>query len=241
MGQEEWKRLAADQALDFVKDSMVIGLGSGTTLEKVIEIIGEKESKATFVSSSSRTQELVEKFGLHSETLNNESELDLVIDGADEVAPDFSMIKGGGGAHTQEKIIAAATDEILIVIDKTKLVEKLGEKRPVPIEVIPFSLNFVTQKLRELNVDSKLRETASGDPFKTDNKNYILDANFGLIEKPARLESRLNNIPGVVDNGIFVNLADKVLVGHEGGCEVLSSERDFQDFYQRMKSSKSGT
>lgn len=230
MTQEDWKQKAAEKAAEFIEDDMVVGLGSGSTISKAIKVIGDREIDATFVASSSVTQQLADKLDLRLSSLDEGLSLDLTIDGADEVAPDFSMIKGGGGAHTREKIIASASDEVVIVVDKTKLVRELGEEKPVPIEVIPFAHGYTTHQLKDLGGDPKLRESPEGSPYVTDNGNYILDTKFESIKSPSELEASLNSIPGVIENGIFTNLADQILVGHEEGCATLESEEDFLDF-----------
>lgn len=231
MSQIKWKREAAMEAAKLVKEGMLVGLGSGSTVAEMIKILGEKKSGAKFVASSASTQQLADKLGLDLVSLDENPELDLAIDGADEVDPNFSMIKGGGGAHTREKIIANASEEVAIVVDRTKLALELGKKRPVPIEVIPFAHEWVANQLRDkLGGDPQLRKSREGGPYVTDNGNYILDTKFESIENPSKLESKLNKIPGVVENGIFVNLADRILVGYEDGCTVLASEKDFLEF-----------
>ncbi|MCD6247893.1 MAG: ribose-5-phosphate isomerase RpiA [Hadesarchaea archaeon] len=232
MSREEWKRVAAREAAKFVGDGMTVGLGSGTTVAEVVRCLGGRKPDAIFVSSSSSTQQLAEKLGLRLASLGEHPKLDLMLDGADEVAPDFSMIKGGGGAHTREKIVASAARRVIIVVDRTKLVSRLGEKFPVPVEVLPFAHGYTARKLEELGGEPELRKTSAGEPFITDNGNYILDVRFGEIETPAELEQVINQVPGVVENGLFVGVADEVLVGHEGGCARLCSKEDFLRFIE---------
>lgn len=153
-----------------------------------------------------------------------------MLDGADEIAPDFSMIKGGGGAHTREKIVASAAEQVAIVVDRTKLVSCLGERRSVPVEVLPFAWKFTAKRLAGLGGDPKLRTSSSGSPFVTDDGNYIIDVKFGPIGDPAKLERVINKVPGVVENGLFVDVADMVFVGYEGGCVRLRSKEDFLRF-----------
>lgn len=230
MSQDEWKKNAAEKAAELVRDDMTVGLGSGSTLAKVVEALAERNSEAYFVTASSATQQLADKLGLNLTSLEKGSELDLTIDGADEVSPNFSMIKGGGGAHTREKIVASSAEKVAIVADRTKLVENLGDKSPVPVEVVPFSHEYIAGVLEGLGGISELRIAKTGNPFVTDNGNYIFDLDFGAIEEPSELERNINQIPGVVENGIFLDLADIVFVGYEGGCEVLESEKDFHEF-----------
>jgi len=225
-----WKREAAKVAAKLVRDKMMVGLGSGTTVAEIIRVLAKLKSKATFIPSSSPTQRLAGDLGLKLSSLDVHEKLDLMIDGADEVDPDFNMIKGGGGAHTREKIVAGAAKRVVIVVDRTKLVKKLGERAPVPVEVIPFARDYTARKLAELGGEPKLRGAASGSPFVTDDGNYILDVKFHSIPKPAELEQKINRVPGVVENGIFVGVADMVLVGYSDGCKILRTKMDFLDF-----------
>lgn len=227
---EEWKRSAARTATRFVKKGMVVGLGSGSTVAHFIEVLGEERPKALFVASSSSTQKLASEKGLTLVSLNDFQKLDLVVDGADEVDPDFNMIKGGGGAHTREKILASVAKKVVIIVDRTKLVHRLGERMPLPVEVLPFAYKFVAGELTKLKGKPKLRMGPHGEPFLTDNGNYILDVRFKRILNPEKLEARINSIPGVVDNGLFVGLADVLLVGYEKGCAKLKKKRDFLNF-----------
>lgn len=234
--REDWKENAAKEAAGLVEDEMTVGLGSGTTLEKVVEILGEKDSKADFVTSSTSTQRLANKYGLNTVSLEKGTELDMGLDGADEVDLEFSLMKGGGGAHTREKIVAGAAKEFFIVVDQTKLVQNIGETHPVPIEVIPFAFEYASGILENYGRKTELRMSSSGAPFVTDNGNYIIDLETGRIEDPEKLERELNMIPAVIENGIFFDMADRIFVGYEGGCEVLGSETEFQKIYDRISS-----
>jgi len=232
---EAWKKASARAAAKLVKSGMVVGLGSGTTVMHVVRILAEKKLKAVFIPSSSTTQKSGGKLGLELGSLEDHPKLDLMIDGADEVDPDFNMIKGKGGAQTREKIVASAARKVVIVVDRTKLVRRLGERVPVPVEVQPFAYKFTMLKLAELDGKARLRTTPAGAPFVTDNGNYIIDVKFASIPLPAELEAEINRVPGVVENGLFVDVADVVLVGHEGGCAVLRSRRDFMNFVRRRR------
>lgn len=227
-----WKRSAAEVAAKLVQDKMAVGLGSGTTVTKVIQALAKLKSEAIFVPSSSTTQRLASDLGLKLSSLDVHDKLDLMIDGADEIDPNFNMIKGRGGAHTREKIVAGAAKRVVIVVDKIKLVKKLGERAPVPVEVLPFAREYTMRKLAELGGEPRLRIAASGAPFVTDNGNYVVDVKFRSIPKPAKLEQQMNRVPGVVDNGLFINVADMVLVGYAGGHVKLRSKRDFLKFVQ---------
>jgi len=208
---------------------MVVGLGSGTTMMKVVQILARMKSSAVFIPSSSTIQRLASDLGLELSSLDVHDKLDLMIDGADEVDANFDMIKGRGGAHTREKIVAGAAKHVVIVVDRTKLVRRLGERAPVPVEILPFAVGYTIRKLGVLGKPI-LRLGASGEPFLTDNGNYVVDVKFRSISVPSRLEKRINNVPGVVENGLFVGMADEVVVGHEDGYTILKSKMDFLRF-----------
>jgi ribose 5-phosphate isomerase A len=227
---EAWKKVSARAAAKLVKAGMAVGLGSGTTVAHLVRILAERKSKAIFIPSSFTIQKLAGELGLGLGSLEDRQKLDLMIDGADEVDPDFNMIKGKGGAQTREKIVASAARKVVIVVDRTKLVKRLGERVPVPVEVLPFAYKFTMRKLAGLGGEPRLRTAPTGAPFVTDNGNYIVDVKFASIPRPAELEAAINRVPGVVENGLFVDVADVVLVGYEGGCAALRSRRDFLDF-----------
>jgi len=245
MGAEGWKRAAADGAAELVRDGTIVGLGSGSTVDDIVKAIAKAKPKSTFVPASSSTEKLAVKLGLKMNSLDDHEEFDLVLDGADEVDPDFNLIKGRGGAHTREKILARGAKRLVIVVDKTKLVRKLGESSPVPVEILPFILDrslafahkHVMEKLAELGGKPKLRTGEDGKPFVTDNGNYIVDVNFGVISKPAALEQKLGELSqiGVVENGLFIGLTDEVLVGYEDGCRTLRDKKDFLKFVAGQK------
>jgi ribose 5-phosphate isomerase A len=240
MSVEELKIAAAEAAAKLVRRGMVVGLGSGTTVAQVVRALAKKKPRAIFVPSSIYIQRLASELGLKLASLHEYRRLDLMIDGADEVDANFDMIKGRGGAHTREKIVAGAAKRVAIVVDRTKLVRKLGERSPVPVEVLPFAYKSTIHKLAELGGKPMLRTTPSGVPFVTDDGNYIIDVKFRGIAKPKDLEAKINRVPGVIENGIFVGVADVVLVGHEGGCRVLRSKKDFVNFMQSLKSFSKG-
>ncbi|MEA1904940.1 MAG: ribose-5-phosphate isomerase RpiA [Candidatus Hadarchaeota archaeon] len=228
--RQEWKRAAAEEAAKLVREGMSVGLGSGSTLAEVVRALSGRRTGATFVASSSPIQRLATRLGLCFTSLDDHPNLDLVLDGADEVAPDFSMIKGGGGAHTREKMVASAAKKVAIVVDRTKLVPRLGERNPVPVEVLPFAWGFTAGRLAGLGGEPELRTSPSGSPFVTDDGNYIIDLKFRSIDDPAKLERTINQVPGVIENGLFVGVADTVFVGYEGGCVRLRSKEDFLRF-----------
>ena len=235
MGVEDWKISAAEAAARFVKRGMAVGLGFGSTVAHVVRHLAKLKPDASFVPSSIATQRLVSELGLELASLHEYRRLDLMIDGADEVDPDFNMIKGRGGAHTREKIVADVAKRVVIVVDRTKLVGRLGEKMPVPVEVLPFVYKTAIRRLVEFGGKPVLRATPVGAPFVTDDGNYIIDVKFRGLVKPKDLEIKINNVPGVIENGIFVGVADIVLVGYEGGCKVLKSKKDFVNFTRTIK------
>ncbi|MEM2282783.1 MAG: ribose-5-phosphate isomerase RpiA [Candidatus Hadarchaeales archaeon] len=223
--EESWKKFAAERVCDFVEEGMVVGLGSGTTVQRVIESLARRKLKTRFVPASNATENLARKLGLTLTSLTESPELDLVIDGADEVDPDFNALKGRGGALTREKILCHAAKKVVFAVDRTKLVRRLG--KPVPVEVLPFSLGFVRRKLQLLGGDPELR-MVSGTPYLTDNQNFILDVRFRQVRP--MLERKINEIPGVVENGIFPKLADLLVVGWEGGAEIINNRKKFMTF-----------
>jgi ribose 5-phosphate isomerase A len=227
---ERWKEFAAEKACDFVEDGMRVGLGSGTTVQKIVRELVARKPRAKFVPASSSTEEMARRSGLSLIPLEP-PELDLVLDGADEVDPEFNALKGKGGALTREKILCRAARRVVLVVDRTKLVRTLSG--PVPVEVLPFALAFVRSRLEELGGGPRLREV-SGSPFITDNGNYILDTAFGRIRNPEKMEREINQIPGVIENGIFPRAADEIVVGHEGGASVVRGRRQFLSLLNRF-------
>ncbi|MCG8605840.1 ribose-5-phosphate isomerase RpiA [bacterium] len=217
------KRAAAERAVSFVQENMIIGLGTGTTANFAIEMIGEKVRSGlniTAVSTSLATERLARKYVIP--ILTEFTRVDITIDGADEVDPDGNLIKGGGGALTREKIVASASDKKIIVVDDSKLVIRLGAF-PLPVEVLPFGWESVKQKIQSFGCQVTLRGTPD-EPFLTDNQNYVLDCHFEVIANPKRLHDELNGIAGVVENGLFIGLTDHVIIG---GRDGLTGEKFF--------------
>ncbi len=227
------KVAAAMEAVELVEDGMVIGIGSGTTVEIFLRELGrrikEEEIDVLGVPSSYQSKLLAVEAGIALVDLIECPELDLCIDGADEVDRRLNAIKGGGGALTREKIVAYASEEVVFIVDERKVVETLSY--PVPVEVIPFSLGYVLGELRRLvkdygsNGDVYIRQgTGKLGPVVSDNGNFILDCEFGEIEDPGELETEIKIVPGVVECGIFTNVADRVIVGRDGGETYELSE-----------------
>jgi len=218
---DEQKRLAAAAAVAFVEPKMIVGLGTGSTSEMAIRLLAEKVRnglKISGVPTSINTELLARRLRI---PLVKDAEaftkVDLTIDGADEVDPQFNLIKGGGGALTREKIVASRSNRQIIIVDEKKLVDKLG-KFSIPVEVLPFGWKSTMEILRGFGGRVKLRSAAKANkPFLTDNGNYILDCSFGLIYDPPDLEEKIKGIFGVVEVGLFIGMADLVLVGHSDG------------------------
>jgi ribose 5-phosphate isomerase A len=221
MTQDEAKRLVARRAVEFVKDGMVVGLGTGTTATLFIRELAARGLKIRCVASSDASHELAKSLGMDVATLTELPELDVYIDGADEIARvpglGFGLIKGGGGALLREKIVASAAKSFIVVADSTKLVEVLG-KFPLPVEVVKMALPVVQPRLAALGLNPKLRQVKSGSgPFLTDEGNYILDCACGRIEDPVRTAAAIRAIVGVVEHGLFLGMATLALVAGENG------------------------
>ncbi len=222
---EEAKKKAALRAVEHVKDKFVIGLGSGSTVAYAIEEMGRKIKRDQLhtlaVPTSYQAFMLAIKNGIPITTLDENPVLDLAIDGADQIDKELNLIKGMGGALAREKIVASAAKKLIIIADETKKVKVLGEKHhPVPLEVIPFASKSVMLKIKETGGTPSLREgTGKVGPIITDNGNVIIDAEFGPIQEPAKLEDRLNSIPGVVETGLFIEMADIVYLGTRSTVE----------------------
>jgi len=224
--REEAKKRVALEAVKHVEDGFVVGLGSGSTAAYVIKELGRLMRQGSLrvlgVPSSSQAMLLAVRSGISLTTLDEYPTLDLVIDGADEVDKKLDMIKGGGGALTREKIVASAAKQVVIVADETKLVEKLGTSFRVPVEILPFALATATASINELGGKPLLREgTGKVGAVVTDNGNYIVDVDFGAITDAEELNQRLKLIPGVIETGLFIGMADIVYLGKPDGIIKL--------------------
>lgn len=217
---DELKRNAAHKSLDYIEEGMILGLGTGSTVEYLLEGLA-KRIKADGISiqgvpTSVKTEEFARKLGIPLTSLNDQSGVDLCIDGADQVDPKFNLIKGGGGALTREKIVASAAKEYVIIVDESKMVESFSF--PLPVEVLEYGREYVIREI-ETRFDCKPKLRTG---FTTDNGNIILDLHDLAIKDPVKLEQELNNVPGVVENGLFASRKpEKVIVGGEKGTEVL--------------------
>ncbi len=225
------KKIVADAAIKEVKSDMILGLGSGSTAALMIksladEIRSGKLQNITGVATSFQSEVLANELDIPLIDLTSVSQIDLAIDGADEVDPAFQLIKGGGACHVREKLVASKANKFLIVVDETKLVQNLNQSFPLPVEVLPNAWKLVQDVIFEMNGNSTLRmATKKAGPVVTDQGNLILDVLFNDgIKNPKEIEISINNIPGVLENGLFVDLTDKVLVGKiENGIPVVYS------------------
>ena len=214
MSNDLEKQATARAALRFVEDGQVVGLGSGSTATYFIQFLGERVKaglKIRGVPTSVRTQRLAEECGIPLVTLDHVASIDVDVDGADEFDPKLCLTKGGGGALLREKIIASAAKKFVVVADSGKQVPVLG-KFPLPIEVIPFAETLLTRRISALGAKVVLRKTADGVAFKTDEGHHILDCNFVRIPDPPALARTLSDMPGVVEHGLFINMANVVLL-----------------------------
>lgn len=220
---DEWKRKAAEAALAHVKPGMVLGLGTGSTARFFIEGVARLVAggiDVTGVATSLETAEAARRLGVPLTSLEERPHPDLCVDGADEVDPQLDLIKGLGGALFREKIVAAASNAFLVIVDDTKLVPRLGTNAPVPVEVHPFGWKSVAESIEALGASVELRRR-DGQAFVTDNGNHIVDARFSNLASPARVAARIASIPGVVGHGLFLGMADTVLVASATGVRTL--------------------
>jgi ribose 5-phosphate isomerase A len=218
--QDRMKQAVAEAAVEQIRDGMVLGLGSGSTAALMIQALGAKLRRGDLhnivgVTTSFQGEVLAAELGIPLKSLNAIDRIDLAIDGADEVDPSFQLIKGGGACHVQEKLVACRADRFVVVVDSTKLVDKLNLGFLLPVEVLPGAWRQVQGQLKEMGADAQLRMAVrKAGPVVTDQGNVVLDAKFaGGITSPASLEKEINNLPGVLENGLFVDITDQVLVG----------------------------
>lgn len=219
------KRMAGKEAASLVRPGQVVGLGTGSTAAMAIEELGRRMREEglafTGVATSYQAMGMARSLGIAVRSLDEVSSIDIAIDGADEVDPAKNLIKGGGGAHLREKVIAGASDLFVVVVDESKLVSVLGERMSVPVEVLPMAVATVARRIRSLGGEPELRTGIRKDgPVITDNGNMILDVRFGPIADPAGLERALREIPGLLESGLFVGLADLVICGDAGAQTV---------------------
>jgi ribose 5-phosphate isomerase A len=223
--RDQLKMKAAEAAVAEVKDGMIVGLGTGSTAWFAVESIAKRVAEGlriTAIPTSEQTAEHAHRLGVPLSSLAEHHRIDLTIDGADEVErSDLNLIKGGGGALLREKIVASASAQLVIIVDEAKLVDRLGVHFPVPVEVVPFGWQATARRVGNLGSTPSLRVGADGKTFVTDGGHYILDCAFGPIASPAQLESELNSIVGIVENGLFIGLTSQVVVAGSGHVDIL--------------------
>lgn len=229
-GSGELKRRAAQRAAEWIRDGMAIGLGTGSTVRYLLDEIAARRADGEWqnlvgVPTSEDTAARARQLEIPLASLAEHPVLDLTIDGADEVDPSLNLIKGLGGALLREKIVAAVTRRFVIIADASKRVQRLGTRAPVPVEVDPFSESIQPPFLTSLGAEVEMRRLPDGAPLLTDGGNLIYDCRFpDGIDDPAALEIRLNNRPGVVENGLFVGMADHAVIAAPEGIQVLSRD-----------------
>lgn len=230
---DDQKRAAAEAALEYVKPNMRLGLGTGSTAEHFVRALAPRVKaglKVTTVATSERTAALARELGIAVGNLDDVRHLDMTVDGADEIGPNLVLIKGGGGALLREKIVAAASDRMIVIADAAKVVDTLG-RFPLPVEIVPFAhlvtMERVADAAARAGCGQNLMRLRGGEahPFKTDSGNYIADCSADAIPDPERLARMLEGIPGVVDHGLFLGLATTALVGTANGVSVIEPPR----------------
>ncbi|NIP57482.1 MAG: ribose-5-phosphate isomerase RpiA [Gemmatimonadetes bacterium] len=226
------KRAAATEAVERVRSGMVLGLGTGSTTAHFLELLAARIDEGALervagVPTSERTASAARSLGIPLTTLDRAPALDLAVDGADEVDPGLDLIKGLGGALLREKIVAQAARRLVIVVDDSKLVERLGERGPLPVEVIPFGWQRQREFARGLGADAELRADGPEEPYVTDNGNYVLDCRFhGGIDDPVGVHDALRARAGIVETGLFLKMASEVVVGGAAGVRSLCREEE---------------
>ena len=222
MEKERLKELAAEKAVEEVQSGMILGLGTGSTIYYALLKLGQMVKLGLDIigiPTSEQTSQIAEEQGIRLSTVIENPVIDLTIDGADEVDPSLNLIKGLGGALVREKIIAHASNRLVIVADESKIVDYLGAKVPLPVEVVQFGWESTQMALNQICQRSVLRQV-NDQTFLSDNSNFILDCYFDQISDPKQIEIRINGIPGVVDNGLFVGRADRVIFGTADGIQT---------------------
>ena len=224
------KQKAAESAVDFVQSGMVLGLGTGSTTRFALEYIGLRIKTGQLrdivgIPSSFQTEKIAKELGIPLTNFDEHQEIDLTIDGADEVDLHLNLIKGGGGALLREKILAQSSRRNIIIVDEHKLSPKLGTHWPLPVELIPFAIKPVANYITSLGAKIILRKKNDGSTYTTDQNNFILDCNFGPISNPEELALKLCNRAGIVEHGLFLGLATEVIVATENGIRHIMREK----------------
>ncbi|MBX3330447.1 MAG: ribose-5-phosphate isomerase RpiA [Nitrospira sp.] len=222
------KKAAALKAMEFIRDGMIVGLGTGSTAKHLLVALGEQVragKKLRGVPTSQETAALARESGIPLIETENRWEIDVALDGADQVDPDFNLIKGGGGALLKEKIVAASAKQFIVMVDHTKQVPVLGGSFPLPIEVIPFGWGGTARAIEALTKSRVVLRERNGTPFKTEAGHLIVDVHINRIDRPGELETALNLIPGVVETGLFVGRTSVLIVGTPQGVHTLHVPR----------------
>ena len=224
--KDQLKQEAAAAAAELVQSGMAVGLGTGSTAAHLVNVLGKKFQNGDLteivcIPTSSATAEQAKGWGLPLTTFKDHPTLDIVIDGADEIDPQLNVIKGLGAALLWEKVVANTTNQFVIISDDSKIVTNLGELAPVPVEVIPFALDTVAPFLESLGANPILREK-NGEVVRTDENNVILDAHFGVMDDPHQLAQAMSLRPGIVEHGLFLNMATQAFIASEGGIKHLT-------------------
>jgi ribose 5-phosphate isomerase A len=212
------KQIAARAAVDLVEAGRIVGLGSGSTAAYAVRFLAERVREGlniVGIPTSQQTKHLAEQLGLPLATLDEHPQIDIDIDGADEIDPQLNLIKGGGGAFLREKIIASVSRRFVVIGDSAKQVKRLG-KFPLPVEVVPFAQSLIKPQIEALDAKVSLRSYAYGNPYVTDEGHHILDCTFGEIPDPAALAEKLCHMPGVIEHGLFIGMAELAFIGKDG-------------------------
>ncbi len=226
MANDQEKEAAAHASLRFVQDGNIVGLGTGSTAAHAVRFLGERVRaglKIRGIPTSVQTRDLAISEGIPLATLDEFQQIDVTIDGADEVDPHLNLIKGGGGALLREKIIASASGRLVIIADSSKQVAALG-MFPLPVEVIPFAQALIAKEIASLGASVKLRRSGDGNPFVTDEGHHILDCSFGQIADPPALARKLEVMPGIVEHGLFIGMASVALIAR--GSQIVELHRE---------------
>ncbi len=225
-GKEELKKAAAIRAVDFVRAGMLVGLGTGSTAEFAIEELSKRIkdgrlSDISCVPSSERTKDFAQTLELDLVELSSQRRIDVTIDGADEIDPDFNLIKGGGGALLREKVLAQNSQRNVIVVDESKLSKRLGSSFPLPVEIFEFAIEAEKGFLESLGGEARLRLAQDGSPFLTDQGNFIVDWSSGEMDDPSFFADRLSGRAGIVEHGLFIGTANDIIIGSALGVKHL--------------------
>jgi ribose 5-phosphate isomerase A len=224
---ERSKRTAGKKSVDFIKPGMVVGLGTGSTAKYMIEELGKRIKTGRLtnircVASSKQTEIQAQQLGLPLTAFRNINQIDITIDGADEIDKNLNLIKGGGGALLREKILAQNSRRLMIIADETKMSGFLGEKWSVPIEVLPFAWEIEAAYLQSIGGEWSIRKAKSAEIFLTDQQNYILDCNFGVMQDPGLIANKLDQRAGILGHGLFINMASDVIIGADDSWRHIS-------------------